>query len=374
MRWAIYLDMDAFYLSCEARRRPEIRGRPAVVAHDPAGGKGRGVVLSASYEARKHGFRSAMPVREAWRLGQEVLWIPPDFPYYEATSREVMALLRQRSPAARQFSIDEAALPWDGEDASGAEAEGRAIQDEIRNRLGLPCSVGIGPSILLAKMASDRAKPGGLVVISPGDVAEFVGSLPVRAVPGVGAVTERDLGAVGVRRVGDCLAVPGPALRRAVGPLAGLLRDLARGRWEEEPWPEESEPKSLGAMSTFSEDTSDPEELTRTLRRFLDDLERTLKHQGYAYRTVTLRIRFADFHALQRSRSLPHHTHETRSALGVATTLLREILHPDPAHPKRPVRTVGLTLGDLKPWAGGQKDLSSFARETDGSQAPLPDP
>lgn len=354
MRWVLYVDMDAFYLSCELKRHPELRGRPAAVAHDPAGG--RGVVLSASYEARALGLHSAMPTSQALKLAPHVVYLPPDFAFYESCSRDVMALLRARSADSRALSIDEAALPFETDDPSRAEAEARAVQRSIREVTQLPCSLGVAPTLRLGKMASDQAKPGGVVVIPPEGVAAIIGPLPVRAVPGVGRVTEETLAAMDVAVISDLLDVPLSRLREKLGSFGAELRGLAEGSWSPEPWPEETGPRSLGSMMTFPKDEGDPATIKREVGRLAENLVESVSRQGYLGRTVTVRVRFEDFEQIQRSRTLPHRTESPTAIASLAQELLGEVLPGD----RRRVRTLSVTLSDLKERKGRIPALESF--------------
>jgi nucleotidyltransferase/DNA polymerase involved in DNA repair len=356
MQLIVYVDMDAFYLSCELIRHPELVGSPAVVAHDPKDGKGRGVVLSASYEARALGFRSAMPVKEAWRQKDKVAWLLPDFPFYEATSGKVMHYLRSRSSLARALSIDEAAYPIDVEGVKEAELEARAVQREIRDRFSLSSSIGVASSLTVAKVASDKGKPGGIVVVAPENIASFLAALPVRALPGVGPVTESALKKVGAEKVEDLKRVPFPSLVRAVGSMARSLVMLAEGRTPEEEWPEELPPKSVGSMVTFDEDLVDESSLLKGVASLGETLGRSLQEKGSLYRTVTLRIRWEDLSSVQRSRTIPHPTSDTEVLTALAQKILREIFR-SPERSGRGVRTLGLTVQGLHPQDPAQRTL-----------------
>lgn len=376
MRWVVYLDLDAFYASCELKRHPELKGLPFAVSADPRGGHGRGVVLSASYEARAKGLRSAMPVSQAFSLCPDYAWLPPDFPFYEENSRAVMGLLRGRSPDARTFSIDEAAYPFEASERALVEAEAQALQLLVRRSCDLPCSIGVGPTLTVAKIASDRAKPGGVVVIPAGEVARFLAPLPVRAIPGVGQVTESALQQVGVHTIADLAAAPAERLRRPLGAAAASLQRLAKGTLAEEGWPEEEGPRSLGAMSTFDQDSSDPIEVRQELDRLARSLAEGVAKQGRTFRTVTVRIRRSDFQQFQRSRTLPQRTESEealrRCVLQLVDAILEEegrkvrATHPTlgegglspPAVPRRwGVRTVGVSVSDLALVSSAQRRL-----------------
>ncbi len=386
MRWVVYLDMDAFYVSCELKRHPELHGKVVAVSADPKGGKGRGVVLSASYEARALGLRSALPVSQAFALCPDYAWIPPDFPFYEENSREVMALLRERSAEARTFSIDEAAFRSEAPTPEAVEAEGRSLQREVRSRFDLPCSIGIGPTLTIAKIASDRAKPGGVVVVPPDSVQAFLAPLPVRSIPGIGKVTEAALAASGIRTIGEMAGAPIDRLRKALGGMAGAMHDLARGVVREEPWPEEEGPRSLGTMSTFDVDTSRVDEVRGELLRLCLSLSESVTKQGRWYRTVTVRLRASDFQQLQRSRTLPQRTASGELLARTATQLLDQlvgelegrtherhgslsepgVVPPSPARGWG-VRTVGVSVSDLSEGSASQKRLDAFGGGSAGS-------
>lgn len=356
MQWIIYVDMDAFYLSCELVRHPELRGRAAMVAHDPKEGMGRGVVLSASYEARALGFRSAMPVKEAWRRHDQVVWLPPDFGFYEETSRRVVERLRARNPLVRTFSIDEAAYPWEGETPAGALAEGKDVQRVLREELSLPASVGISIHLSVAKVASDRAKPGGVVVVAPGEMAGFLAPLPVTSLPGVGPVTSEALKRIGVERVTDLTTVPFREIKGALGPVARSYVALARGEPEREPWPEETPPRSFGSMVTFDEDLTEEPPLFDQISKLCGSLAATLKESQNLFRGVTVQVRWEDLDRMQKSRSLPHPTDDPATLVSTARALLLQLLR-DRERRARGVRTLGLSVKGLQPADTAQRKL-----------------
>ncbi len=367
----VYVDMDAFYVSCELLRHPELKGRPVAVSADPRGGQGRGVVLSASYEARRYGLRSALPVSQAWALCPEAAYLRPDFSFYEETSRQVMALLRERSSLARAFSIDEAAYPTGFEGRAQAEREGRAVQAEILERFLLPCSVGIAPNLTLAKMASDRAKPGGVVVVLLEEVPEFLAPLPVRSVPGVGPVTERALLARQVRTIRELTLLSPRELKTLLGSSNPDIVRMARGESTESPWPEEEGPRSVGSMSTFDMDTEDADALSRELRSLATRVAEEVKRRGLRFRTVTLRVRYEDFSQVQRSQTLPRPTDAFDALCRVGEGLLGELLRerrgsPAPLGPApvlrvpRRIRTLSLTVQGLREVPAGERPLEGF--------------
>src|SRR3954468_15299272 len=297
----LHVDMDAFYASVEIKKRPELRGRPVVV-----GGGQRGVVAAASYEARRYGVRSAMSMSQALRRCPNAVVLPPDRAAYSAASAKVMAILRDVTPLVEPLSLDEAFL-----DVAGAvRRHGRpgliaaAIRARVVEQLGLTCSVGVAPTKFVAKLASARCKPDGLLVVPAERVLEFLHPLPVTALWGVGERTEEQLHRLGLRTVGDLAHVPVSTLTRALGQAVGShLAALAWGRDERKVVPSEPD-KSIGAEETFPRDVDDPAVVRRELLRLSERTAARLREQGYVGRTISVKIRFADFTTITRSRTL----------------------------------------------------------------------
>jgi len=315
----LHVDMDAFYASVELRRRPELRGLPMFV-----GGSGtRGVVLSATYEARAYGVRSAMPVLRARRLCPQAVAVPPDFAAYAEASRGVMAVFASVTPLVEPLSLDEAFL-----DVSGARrrlgspaAVAAYVKARVTDEQGITCSVGVAPNKFLAKLASTRSKPDGLLVVPADAVVAFLHPLPVGALWGVGERTEETLVRLGLHTVGDLAAVPELTLRRALGPAAGAhLAALAWGRDDRRIVPAEPD-KSIGAEETFSRDIDDPERIHRELLRLAERAASRLRAQGYVGRTISVKIRFADFQTISRTRTLPEATDVAQVVYATARAL-----------------------------------------------------
>ena len=337
----LHVDMDAFYAAVEVRHRPELRGVPVVVA----GGGTRGVVLSASYQARAFGVRSAMPVARARRLCPQAVLVPPDFRRYTEVSRGVMAIFREITPLVEPLSLDEAFL-----DVSGAlrrlgmspAVVGEWVRAWVADDHGLTCSVGVAPSKFLAKLASGMAKPDGALVVPAGGVREFLHPLPVSALWGVGTRTAEQLHALGAHTVADVAATPLPVLRRAVGgAVAQHLHALAHGRDERRVIPDAPE-KSLGAEETFDADVTDRAVLHRELLRLAERATVALRRRGLRARTVTVKIRYPNFSTVSRARTLPEATDVGREVHRVALELLEGHLPPGAR-----VRLLGLRLEQL---------------------------
>jgi DNA polymerase-4 len=293
--------MDAFYASIEQRDRPETRGRPVIVGADP---RGRGVVSAASYEARRFGVHSAMPIGRAFRLCPEGVFLPVDMDKYAAVSREIMAVLAGFTPLIEPLSIDEAFLDVTASRALHGDGAviAREIKAQIRARVSLQASVGVASNKFVAKVASDLRKPDGLVVVEPGGEAEFLASLPVSRLWGVGGVTGAELEAMGIRTIGQLALTPAAKVRARFGKHGPGLLALARGLDDRAVEPD-APPKSMGAEETFESDTCDVDLLRATLRGQSERVARELRAESFAGRTVTLKLRFADFSTITRAHT-----------------------------------------------------------------------
>ena len=336
----LHVDMDAFYASVEVRRHPELRGRPVVVGW--AGP--RGVVCSASYEARAYGVRSAMPGVRAQRLCPQAVFLPPDFAAYTAASRAVMSIFRDVTPLVEPLSLDEAFLDVTGAvRLLGRPAEiARLIRRRVAEEQGLTCSVGVASTKFVAKLASTRAKPDGLVVVPADRTLEYLQPLPVNAVWGVGERTAEALHRLGLTTVRDLAQAPLGMLRAAVGDAtASHLHELSWGRDPRKVTTEYAE-KSIGAETTFDVDVADPEVIRRTLLGLAGKTAGRLRRGGQAGRTVVIKVRLADFRTLNRSRTLPVPTDVTREIFQTAWALF-EALRPGDRIRLVGVRVEGLT-------------------------------
>lgn len=319
----LHVDMDAFFASVEVQRRPELRGRPVVV-----GGVGpRGVVNSATYEARAYGVRSAMPTARARALCPHAVFLPPDFARYREVSRAVMQIFRDITPLVEPLSLDEAFLDVSGaRRLFGRPAQiARLIRERVADEQGLTCSVGVAPNKFLAKLGSARAKPDGMVVVPVARVLEFLHPLPVSALWGVGERAAEKLTRLGLRTVGDVAAAPLGMLRAALGEAAAAqLHDLAHGRDPRRVDPERPE-KSIGAEVTFNVDVVDPLVLRRALLSLADKVGSRLRAAGQAGRTVSIKVRYATFRTVTRSRTLSAPTDVGREIFETAWSLLTSV-------------------------------------------------
>ncbi|MFF0720926.1 DNA polymerase IV [Micromonospora sp. NPDC003816] len=351
----LHVDMDAFFASVEVRHRPELRGRAVVV-----GGVGaRGVVSSASYEARRYGVRSAMPTMRARALCPHAVFLPPDFSRYSAASRAVMQIFRDITPLVEPLSLDEAFL-----DVAGARrlfgppaAIARRIRERVAAEQELTCSVGVASSKYVAKLGSTRAKPDGLLVVPAAQVLDFLHPLPVAALWGVGERAEQNLLRLGLRTVGDLAQAPLGMVRTAVGAAAaGHLHELAWGRDPRRVSPEHAE-KSVGAEVTFDVDVNDPTEIRRTLLALAEKVGGRLRAGGLVGRTVSLKVRMADFRTVSRSRTLDVPTDVAREMFDTAWSLYTALA------PGERIRLVGVRAEGLTPADETPRQLALGAPE-----------
>src|SRR5207249_1601634 len=333
-RRIIHVDMDAFYASVEQRDYPELRGRPVAVG-GPA--ESRGVVAAAGYDARAFGVRPAIPMARALRLCPELVVVRPDFARYRAVSQQVMAILRSCTPLVEPLSLDEAYLDvtdnlWGEPLASNVAKKLKAL---IREQLNLSASAGVAPNKFLAKIASGWKKPDGLTVIAPERVEEFLRELPVEALSGVGPVTAKKLRAIGIARLLDVRAAEDERLHRAVGSLAGWLKSLSRG---EDPRPVEPDRqrKSLSDENTYEKDLVDLEQIRGEIERIARRTAEGLERRKLRARTVTIKVRYADFTTVTRSHTAAA---PTCDAAEIAARALALLDRTDAA--RRPVRLLG---------------------------------
>ncbi len=312
MRLIVHVDMDAFYAAVEERYNPELRGLPIVVGADPKGGRGRGVVTTANYSARKFGIRSALSISRAWRLAQaahargepEAVFIRSNFQLYRDVSARIMEFFARFSDAYEEASIDEAYLDLSSGDSIETAIERMAaLKSEIRAREGLGCSVGIGPNKLIAKIASGRQKPDGLTIVRTEDVLQFLDPLAIRVIPGIGAKSEDFLHRHNIRTVRDLRAIPEATLIDWFGAVGQRLFEKARGI-DDSPVTNDWTRKSVGEQVTFERDTRELALVAQELAIMSERVLAKLSRESFSgFRTVTLTVRFADFATRNRSRS-----------------------------------------------------------------------
>jgi DNA polymerase-4 len=352
----LHVDMDAFFVSVELLERPELRGKPVVVGGRP---DQRGVVSAASYEARKYGIHSAMPLRTASRLCPHAIFLDGHHQKYSEWSDRVASILVRFSPTVEMVSIDEAYL-----DLAGTErllgpsfAAADKLLRTITATTGLPCSGGLATTRLVAKVASDQAKPRGLVWVAPGMEARFLAPLPIRKIPGIGEVTERALRALGIETVEQLASHQQDKLEKIFGQWGTALYRKARGGDAYE-FLIDAEPKSISHNHTFGEDTSDVAEMESLLSHLSQKTCKRLREAGLSARTLTLTIRYAGFQTYTRSKTVPEPVHLDTDIFAIFLELFRK--HREP---KRKVRLLGVALSGLSHGAQQLELLDAERRE-----------
>jgi DNA polymerase-4 len=357
----LHVDMDAFFASVEERDNPSLKGKAVVV------GTGvRGVVSAANYEARKFGIHAAMPVGRAKRLAPHAIFVPPNMSRYSEVSSHIMEIFRSVTPLVEPLSLDEAFL-----DVTGAKrllGDGREIAKQIRAKVeaseGITCSVGIATTKFIAKLASGRCKPNGMLEIAEDRVLEFLHPLPVNAIWGVGPKTNEELQKLGLRTVADIANTPRQTLIRALGEAAGAsLYELSWGRDYRDVEPVEVD-KSISAAETFDTDTEDQEIVLRELLRLTEKATYRMREKDFSARTISIKVRFADFKTISRSKTVPlaisatHEVYEVVKALFIGLKLDRAR-----------IRLVGVSLDGLEDGIDASEQLVLGERENGWRQA-----
>ncbi|MEW6162469.1 MAG: DNA polymerase IV, partial [Nitrospirota bacterium] len=339
MRRILHIDMDAFFAAVEQKRHPELIGKPVVIGGDGDPTK-RGVVSTASYEARKFGIHSAMPLRRAYRLCPEAVFLPVDYDEYIKVSEKIKGILRGFTSLVEDVGIDEASLDITDVDIKPEEMA-KKIKERIREELGLTCSIGIGPNKLLAKIASDMNKPDGLTTISEEDVKRLIWPLPARKLLGVGPKTEMRLKDKGINTIGDLASIPHERLIEYFGKSYGnYLYEASRGI-DESPVITHWEPKSMSREITFQRDTDRWNTIAKNLAELTRDIVNTMKESGYKGKTVTIKIRFSDFETYTRAKTLDDFTDSLDLIRKAAFEALGRI------ELKKKVRLIGVRIGRL---------------------------
>ncbi len=355
----LHVDMDAFFAQVEMLRDPKLKGKPVCVGGIP--GTDRSVVTSASYEARKYGVRAGMPLLQAKRLCPNAVFVRSRGHAYMSISRRVVGILREFSDKVEPSSIDESYLDITGVLNYWGDAEtiGRKIKEKISSELHLTCSVGIAPTHILAKMATNLQKPDGLTIINADEIEEKIHPLPVEKVPGIGSSTKEALQELGILTCGQLAEADTGLLLRRIGIYGKHLQDAVCGRADREIPPDNHRPdeKSIGHSRTFSADTSDQEKLKAYLASLVQMVGRRMREAEMSFRTVTLTIRYGSFHTVTHRRSIGQATNDEDTLFKIAWRLFQEQYITG-----MPVRLLGVSISNLVRSTQGQLDL--FLRES----------
>lgn len=357
-RVLLHVDMDAFYAAVEVRENPELEGKPVVVGADPREHP-RGVVLTASYEARRYGVRSAMSCVQALRLCPQAVFVPPRFELYGRVSSEIMELLRGFADHLQPTGIEEGYLDVTqrcGGHFSRAQEIARDIKAAMRKDQRLTCSIGIAPTKASAKIASDFEKPDGLTVVSPDHIVEFLAPISARKILGVGPKTAERLKDLGLETIGDVQRFNRQDLVELLGAFGEYVHDVAIGRDEAAVLEPTGPPESISTETTFDQDLAAYEDLWPQLEGLAKSLHEQLLQEKYAFRTVTLKARYSNFETHTRSRSLKIHSADLDPILILSQMMLKEVLSPG-----RKVRLIGVRLSNLKEHAAPQATLAKWA-------------
>jgi len=346
--------MDSFFASVEVRERLELKGLPVVVGSDPK--RGRGVVSTCSYEARKYDIHSAMPISKAYKLCPDCAFLPVNMQLYKEVSANVMEILRGFADKFEQVSVDEAYLtPFDIFTFEDAILCTHRIKDEIKQQEGITCSVGIGSNKLIAKIASGYQKPDGLTVVRPEEVRDFLFPLPVSKIPGIGRKTTEILKEMGVTKVEELANYKVQVLNQRFGKMGILMKQRANGIDLEEV--EEREGiKSVSRHITFDEDTNDPEVINKCLEMLADSVHGNLMKHRYLFRTITVIVRFEDFTTYTRSKTVPIWTYDINVIKRTTIELLSEFLD------KKKLRLIGVGITKLRGIDEKQTLIVDFAQ------------
>jgi DNA polymerase IV (DinB-like DNA polymerase) len=342
-RIIFHVDMDHFFTAVEEREHPEYKGKPVIVGADPKAGKGRGVVSTCNYEARKFGVRSGMPISKAWKLCPQAIYLPVNYELYTQVSDKIMALLRKYADKFEQWGIDEAFMDVTSKvkDYAEAEALARQIKREIYEKEGLTCSIGVGPNKLVAKIASDHQKPDGLTVVREEEVEKFLAPLPVRKLLWVGRKTEQKLKAMGIKTIGDLAHYDPSVLAEVFGVMGTQMYLMAHGIDKSEV-EERSQIKSISREKTFEEDTSNFDYILNALDELSEEVYKDIVGQNLYFKTVTVKVRYENFETHTHSKTLPLMTNRLQDLKKTARELVQAYFKPE-----RKIRLIGVRISNL---------------------------
>jgi DNA polymerase IV (DinB-like DNA polymerase) len=344
MQVILHVDLDAFFPSVEVREHPELKDRPVIVGADPKEGKGRGVVSSASYEARKFGVRSAMPISRAWKLCPGGVYLRPHFDLYVKASDSIMKILRSHADKFEQAGIDEAYLDISSRAKDFEEAAdfAKKLMKDVLDEEKLTCSIGVAPNKMLAKIGSDYEKPYGLTVIREENAEDFLSPLMVRKIPGVGPKTEERLKDLKIETIGDLAATNPELLVRLFGSWGVKLHEYAKGIDHREVV-EGRETKSIGREVTFEEDIDDEGQILGILDELAEEVHKELIDAGFRFKTVTIKVRYQHFDTYTRAKSLPFLTNDLYILRNNAKRLIDAFLRGN-----KKIRLIGLRVSTLE--------------------------
>ena len=339
----MHIDMDHFYTAIEEREHPEYKGNPVVVGADPKQGKGRGVVSTSNYEARKLGIKSGIPISRAWRLCQKAIYLPPNFPLYIETSTRIMEIVRKHAGKFEQWGIDEAFLDITTKVRNYAEAVtlAKRLKNAINEKEHLTCSIGIGPNKLVSKIASDYQKPNGLTIVREGEAREFLAPLPVRRLLWVGRKTEAKLKTLDIKTIGDLTSADPAFLSSVFGSMGTQMHLMARGvdRSEVE---YKKTVKSISRETTFEEDTAKANIVNEALDTLSEEVCQQACTQNLFFKTVTVKVRYENFETHTHTKTLQYMTNRVQDLKKIAKDLLVTYIGHN-----RKIRLIGVRISSF---------------------------
>ncbi|TFG14739.1 MAG: DNA polymerase IV [Promethearchaeota archaeon] len=359
-RLILHCDLDCFYASVEIRDNPKYKGKPVIIGADPREGKGRGVVSTCSYEARKFGLHSGMPISQAYRRCPHGIYLRPNFEKYSITSKKVMSIIKKYSPLFQQVGIDEAYLDLSEICSNFMDLRSYVenLQQEIYKNIGITISIGCAPTKSLAKIASDFNKPNGITLIAPDNFKEFLKDLDIIKIPGIGKKSRIFFNKKGIKTIGDIITTPLEHMMELFGKHGKWVWEVANGLDNREVKEFHEDRKSISKERTFYEDTDDYNSILSKLEEINHKIHKKIKKHNIYYRTITLKIRFEGFITYTRSKTLPYPIQNKKKVMGVILELFKEF-----SQNGKKIRLVGIKVSNLeKNFKMKQTNLSNFAR------------
>jgi DNA polymerase IV (DinB-like DNA polymerase) len=339
-RIILHVDMDYFFAQIEERENPQFKGKLVVIGADPKGGKGRGVVSTANYEARKYGIKSGMPISKAYQLCPHAIFLPVNIELYEKVSEKIMEIVKKYSPVYEIVSLDEAYLDISFcKDWREAENLGKKLKKEIFEKEKLTCTVGIGPNKTIAKLATEKAKPNGLKVIKPEEVEKFLDPLDIDDLPGIGPKTAEKLRKIGINKIFELKKLSKEKLKEMFGKVGERIWERARGI-DEEPVSPEEVIKSIGRQITFEKDTRNPRLIFGTFEKLIKEVYDELIENNFSFRTITVICRYKGFETHTKSKTLKEPSKDFEILKKEAKKLLLKFF----LESKKPIRLIGLRV------------------------------